>query len=257
MGDNDDEVGNIFSDDDGDQFSTLANDEHFSGRDRHSYARMAYNVADLFISGIQRQHATRTLQHDARPSTITPRHRVQNRQRTSANRTAANRAPNIRASTNQPVNLQQSHSMFNMLYASLYDDHKHPYAAQAAQSPQIPVPDPKNDIEARAIIPLCVVCQTNAISTVIVPCMHSCLCCSCSNGILHKPMCPICRTDILEINKMYLCAKELDKADIVELNKIYNVNQNIPLMQKSYDDMSEEEKRCKYKIEEKRLNEMD
>ena len=100
--------------------------------------------------------------------------------------------------------------------------HERPYSGIDVEQPRrheqrekhIPVPEAKHDTEAKPIIPICIVCQSNNINTVIVPCMHSCLCSSCANGILVKPICPICRTDILEINRIYMCGKEMDIADV-------------------------------------------
>ena len=75
------------------------------------------------------------------------------------------------------------------------------------QNTQIPTPviDAECDTEAKPMILVCVICSVNCINTVLIPCMHSCLCCTCAKEFTaHSKDCPICRISILEINRIYL-----------------------------------------------------
>lgn len=56
----------------------------------------------------------------------------------------------------------------------------------------------------------CVVCFSEKIDTIIMPCRHMCLCITCANALQKsaKPQakkCPICRKS--KISKFYLCFK--------------------------------------------------
>ena len=50
----------------------------------------------------------------------------------------------------------------------------------------------------------CVICMSNPIGTVVIPCGHVCMCLLCSEEV-HKInyKCPLCRNDIVQIRKVY------------------------------------------------------
>ena len=49
----------------------------------------------------------------------------------------------------------------------------------------------------------CPICITNIKTHIIIPCGHKCICGDCSDKILTTKMCPICRSDIATIIKVY------------------------------------------------------
>ncbi len=56
----------------------------------------------------------------------------------------------------------------------------------------------------------CVICHTNAVNTVIIPCMHVCICVDCTVEYIKKNnTCPFCRKEIEKIEKVYICGKNL------------------------------------------------
>lgn len=51
---------------------------------------------------------------------------------------------------------------------------------------------------------VCVICQHEEVSMVIVPCGHACLCAACSLSVMdNTKQCPLCRAAIREIIKIY------------------------------------------------------
>lgn len=74
----------------------------------------------------------------------------------------------------------------------------------------IPCPKPTGrDVEAEPIILKCVVCHTNQSSTVIFPCMHIAMCDVCSSHLIKvSNVCPMCRTGIFHISRIYLASEK-------------------------------------------------
>ena len=73
----------------------------------------------------------------------------------------------------------------------------------------IPCPEPcGRDIESKEILVTCSVCHSNQSSTAIFPCMHVCLCDDCAHQLSRVTnVCPICRTGIQHIARVYMCFK--------------------------------------------------
>lgn len=65
------------------------------------------------------------------------------------------------------------------------------------------------DVEATPIILRCVICHTNQSSTIIFPCMHVAMCDECSAQLIKvSNVCPMCRSGIFQICRVYLAAKK-------------------------------------------------
>jgi hypothetical protein len=73
----------------------------------------------------------------------------------------------------------------------------------------IPCPIPNGcDVEAKSILLICQICHSNQVSTAIFPCMHCCLCDTCAHALsMVSNVCPMCRSGIKYIAKIYLCDK--------------------------------------------------
>jgi hypothetical protein len=52
----------------------------------------------------------------------------------------------------------------------------------------------------------CCVCLENVKNTALVPCHHMCICGSCADDLMLnvKPLCPLCRTEVRKIIKLFL-----------------------------------------------------
>jgi len=73
----------------------------------------------------------------------------------------------------------------------------------------VPCPEPTgSDIEAKPIVVVCQVCHLNQVSTVIFPCMHCCMCDECASEFSKvSNVCPMCRTGVSQIGKVYFSFK--------------------------------------------------
>ena len=69
----------------------------------------------------------------------------------------------------------------------------------------LPVPEPAIDSVSIPIFATCLVCKVNLISTISYPCCHASMCVECARtyGQLQNT-CPVCRTGLMSIEKMYL-----------------------------------------------------
>jgi hypothetical protein len=69
-------------------------------------------------------------------------------------------------------------------------------------------PEPEGDEEASGVLLECVICHTNEINTTAFPCMHASMCSTCSHAMSTRDYkCPICRTEIVQVAKIYISKK--------------------------------------------------
>lgn len=71
--------------------------------------------------------------------------------------------------------------------------------------PPCPKPEIFNTVLATPIIVCCIICQTNQIQTVNIPCMHASFCGVCANdAVQNSSKCPDCRGELTNIAPLYL-----------------------------------------------------
>lgn len=86
------------------------------------------------------------------------------------------------------------------------------YASESA----IPVPaEEKEENLSKDDSGECVVCMDNTVKTICLPCSHLCLCVGCSRkiGMSPDPVCPICRTGLTGINRVYSASNSSKRKD--------------------------------------------
>ena len=63
----------------------------------------------------------------------------------------------------------------------------------------------RRDIPAEERIFACQICHANQVAMVLIPCMHCCLCETCSSHYKENyQTCPICRQEYYRIKRIYL-----------------------------------------------------
>ena len=70
---------------------------------------------------------------------------------------------------------------------------------------KIPLPSPTSQIPSSVVRIDCIVCRENMIDTITSPCQHAVMCVRCARnyGETHNH-CPMCRTSLDAINKIYI-----------------------------------------------------
>ena len=103
-----------------------------------------------------------------------------------------------------PFGYYGRHRAFNDLFGSVG---RYSYAAD------IPCPmEVDSELDAEPVLLACIICKSHQITTVNFPCMHSCMCITCSNIMVKRPnvKCPVCRSGIIQIAKIYLSSVNAD-----------------------------------------------
>jgi hypothetical protein len=52
--------------------------------------------------------------------------------------------------------------------------------------------------------PLCVVCDEAVVGMAVLPCFHVCVCGECAEKVLKQGRCPMCRTPVERMHRVYL-----------------------------------------------------
>lgn len=69
----------------------------------------------------------------------------------------------------------------------------------------LPIPEPTSDTPGIPIKAECVICKENLINTLTRPCNHASMCVGCArNYSKNKRICPVCRTSLIAIERLYL-----------------------------------------------------